>query len=71
MAHLIGTTHVDRFTLLDSSGDPILGETFTADQVRDPQDDLFAWEASELGNGLYEVRFEIDYAGSITCDWSP
>ena len=63
MAHLIGTTHVDRFTLLDSSGDPILGETFTADQVRDPQDDLFAWEATELGNGLYEVRFEIDYAG--------
>lgn len=63
MAHLIGTTHVDRFTLIDDLGAPITGEVFVADVARDPQGDSFAWEVIELGSGLYEVRFDLASAG--------
>lgn len=63
MAHLIGTELVDRFTVLDDEGVYVTGETFTADQVRDPANDVFDYTVTELGSGLYEVRFDLDLAG--------
>src|SRR5688572_10277660 len=64
MAHLIGTEHVDRFTVLDSEGALVTGETFTADAVYGPDGALFDWAVTELGDGLYEVRYELDLAGT-------
>jgi hypothetical protein len=63
MSHLIGTDHVDRFTILDAEGDPVLGATFAADQNRGPDGNTFPWGSTELGSGLYEVRWEVDQSG--------
>ena len=64
MAHLIGTTYTDRFTLIDSEGAYVEGETFTADQSFDPAGASFDWEITELGDGLYELTYTLALAGT-------
>ena len=64
MAHLIGEQQIDRFTVLDSEGDKILGETFTADAIYDPDGGDFDFAISELGDGLYELRYDLHKAGT-------
>ena len=60
MSHRIGTDAIDRFTLLDAEGEPILLETFTADAAYG----VTTWEVSELGAGMYQLTVPITASGA-------
>ena len=64
MSHLVGTTAIDRFTVLTSEGDVVTLETFTSDAAFDPGGSPIDWEVSELGAGLYQVTWPITAEGS-------
>lgn len=61
MAHRIGDTAVDRFTVLDAEGTVITGETFTVDASFGPAS--IAATFTELGDGMYEETFPITASG--------
>lgn len=64
MAHLLGETHRDRFTIVDSEGAFLTGATLVSDRSYDPGDGLpIDYAVGELGNGLYEVVWELDHVG--------
>lgn len=64
MAHLLGETHRDRFTIVDAEGAYLTGATLTADKSYDPGTGLEVdYAVGELGNGLYEVVWELDHVG--------
>lgn len=64
MTHLIGSTWVDRFSVIDSEGQQVTGLTFTDDQNFDPDGGVFEYTVTELGGGLYQVRFDLALAGT-------
>lgn len=64
MAHLLGETHRERFTIVDPEGAFLTGVTLVSDRSYDPGDDLpIDYAVGELGNGLYEVVWELDHVG--------
>lgn len=63
MAHLLGETHRDRFTIIDSEGAYLTGATLVADRSYDPDGGTIDYAVGELGNGLYEVVWELDHVG--------
>jgi hypothetical protein len=63
VATLVGTTQVDRFTVVDSEGTLIAGETFTADQVIGPDGGAFTYTVSEVSDGMYQVSVPFVLAG--------
>lgn len=63
MTHLIGTENVDRFTVLDSEGNLVEGETFALAIAYGPDATTFEWTVTELGDGIYEVRHPVTAAG--------
>lgn len=64
MAHLLGATHRERFTIIDPEGDYVTGATLTVDKSYDPGTGLAVdYAVGELGSGLYEVVFELDHVG--------
>lgn len=62
MSHLLGTDAVDRFTLLDSEGVAIEGETFTIDAAYGPT--AVTETVTELGNGMYQLTVPISASGA-------
>jgi hypothetical protein len=64
MATLVGTTMVDRFTVIDSEGNLVTGETFTADQALAPDGSTFAPSITEIGSGMYQVSQVLTQAGT-------
>ena len=63
MVHLFETDIIDRFTVLDSDGSLVEGETFTSDASHDPEGETIDWSVTELGSGLYEVHYHLGDAG--------
>lgn len=64
MATLVGATQIDRFTVIDSEGNLITGETFTADQALAPDGSTFAPSITEIGSGMYQVSHVLATAGT-------
>jgi hypothetical protein len=62
-AYDVGDTITDHFTLLDLEGNYIGGEAFTGDTVIGPNDEAFAYDIVDLGDGLYRVQWEADAIG--------
>ena len=63
MATLVGSTQIDRFTVLDSEGTLITGETFTADQAIAPDGSVFSPTITEIGSGMYQVSHALTQSG--------
>lgn len=64
MTHLIGVEHRNRFTVLNSSGDLVTGETFVIDQAIGPDGNAFAVTVEEIGSGLYEQIYTPALSGT-------
>lgn len=63
MATLVGSTQIDRFTVIDAESNLITGETFTADQALAPDGSTFTPTILELGSGMYQVSHLLSQAG--------
>lgn len=63
MAHLLGETHRDRFTIINDEGGYLTGATLVSDRSYDPDGGTVDYAVGELGNGLYEVVWELDHVG--------
>jgi hypothetical protein len=63
MAHLLGETHRDRFTIIDSEGTYLTGAVLESDRSYDPDGGTVDYAVGELGNGLYEIVWELDHVG--------
>lgn len=63
MTTLVGTTMIDRFTVIDPEGNPVTGETFTADQAIAPDGSTFTPTITEIGSGMYQVAHTLAQAG--------
>jgi hypothetical protein len=61
---LVGTTQIDRFTVLNSEGERITGALFTDDQNIAPGGGTIDYAVSELGDGLYELSYPVDAEGT-------
>lgn len=64
MSHLLGSTYIDRFTVLSAEGVPITGATFTADQIRDPTGNTFTYAVTEISAGMYQASWTLASAGT-------
>ena len=63
MTTLVGTTMIDRFTVIDPEGNPVTGEAFTADQAIAPDGSTFSPTITEIGSGMYQVAHTLAQAG--------
>lgn len=63
MAHLIGETAVDRFTIMDAEGNLVAGATFTVDASYAPDATPIESTTAELGGGAYEVTWPFTISG--------
>src|SRR4051812_32027978 len=61
---LVGTTQIDRFTVLNSEGTRITSALFSDDQNIAPGGGTIDYTVTELGDGLYELSYPIDAEGT-------
>lgn len=61
---LVGTTQIDRFTVLNTEGVPVEGAFFDLDKIWAPEGSDFDYTITDLGGGLYELRYPVDTEGT-------
>ncbi len=63
MASLFEAVQIDRFTVLNPEGTPVIGQVFTVDQAVSPDGSTFVPTVTEVGSGMYQVAHTLATAG--------